>query len=205
MWHTGLVIDLTLECERNGWRLLDFRDEKVWPRNKVYNTKVYGWPANKKRGASAGRRTKPCTTVMLHTTDASGMVGERGLGIPCHAFVGADETLTLCHHAHRIAHHGHAANSFTYGIEVSGKCDFDAPSQITRGRLLLAWWQQQRRADEPDAPCYVMAHRQSHWSRTRDPGRVIWQELGEWAIETLGFQLGPVVGDGQPIPDAWRT
>ena len=133
-----------------------------------------------------------------------GMKAERGLGIPCHAFIPADEAITLCHHADRLTYHGHSANGFTYGVEISGRCDFDSPSQITRARLIIAWWQQERLAAFPGAPCYIMAHRQSHWSRVRDPGPVIWRELGEWAIDELGMLEGPVVGDGSPIPADWR-
>jgi hypothetical protein len=199
------MIDLAIECERNGWRLLDYRRETVWPRHEDYPTKIYGWPANKARGRSRGKRDlAEVTALMLHTTDASGMKAERGLGIPCHAFIPADEAITLCHHADRLTYHGHSANRFTYGLEISGRCDFDAPSQITRARLLIAWWRQERLAAFPGAPCYIMAHRQSHWSRVRDPGPVIWRELGEWAIDELGMLEGPVVGDGSPIPDDWR-
>jgi hypothetical protein len=49
-----------------------------------------------------------------------------------------------------------------------------------------------------------MAHRQSRWDRVRDPGPVIWRELGEWAIDELGMLEGPTVGDGAPIPNDWR-
>ena len=200
-------IDIAQACRTHGWIFYDYRDESQWPREKKYAPKVYGWPSNKKRGQSRGFRPwSQCTAVMLHSTGVSGMHGRRGLGIPCHAFVGADESITLCHHADRLVWHGHAANKFSYGIEVSGKSNFDAPSQIERTRILVRSWQLDRLAAVgPDAPCYIMAHRQSLTSRPVDPGAVIWREIAEWAIEQHGFLLGPTVGTGRDIPPQWRT
>lgn len=194
------------DIARGGWTLYDYRSERDWPRAREYDTRVFGCPANKSRARSRGlRRPDQVSAVMLHTTAVSGMHGRRGLGIPCHASIGSDESVTLCHHADRIVYHGHAANRFSYGIEISGDCDFDAASQITRGRLLLVHFRAWRRSVAgDDALCYVMAHRQSHSSRVRDPGPVIWRELGQWAIDELGYREGPVVGSGRPIPDEWR-
>lgn len=104
----------------------------------------------------------------------------------------------------RLAH-GHTANRFSVGLEISGVSNWDAPSQIDRAKALLRYFQAVRRAHVgPDAKCYVMAHRQSHASRVRDPGKQIWQDVGEWAIDELGFELGPVVGSGNNL-DEWRT
>lgn len=53
----------------------------------------------------------------------------------------------------------------------------------------------------------VLAHRQSSASRENDPGPDIWTNVGQWAVDTLGLKDGGPgfkVGDGNPIPAAWR-
>ncbi|MCA9680830.1 MAG: N-acetylmuramoyl-L-alanine amidase, partial [Myxococcales bacterium] len=129
----------------------------------------------------------------------------RGLGIPCHFYVPKEPALVLCHDLERIVYHGHTANSFSAGIEITGVSDWDDGSQIERVRAILRYFKARRLAEVgADAPYYVMAHRQSHESRVNDPGKQIWQDAGEWAIKELGYQLGPVVGSGKTI-DEWRS
>jgi N-acetylmuramoyl-L-alanine amidase len=54
----------------------------------------------------------------------------------------------------------------------------------------------------------VLAHRQSSNMRENDPGPEVWSHVGQWAIDTLGLSDGGPgfrIGNGKPIPDAWRT
>jgi|GEM_PF-5059376 len=200
--------ELQSTCDAEGWSIVDFRDLDEWPRRKEYDWRLYGWPGNKKRAQPYGSRTwAKTTTVMLHTTGVSRMGSLRGLGIPCHAFLPDDEAIVLCHSLTALVAHGHAGNSFSVGLEVSGDRDFDADSQIDRGRAFLRYFQQLRWEQAgDDAPCYVMSHRMAHKSRVQDPGQRIWTELGEWAIDELGYELGPVVGSGRANPKdgTWR-
>jgi len=68
---------------------------------------------------------------------------------------------------------------------------------------------------------YIFAHRQSSATRENDPGPDIWYHVGQWALDKYGLSDGGPgfritysakakasikgLGDGQPIPDEWRT
>lgn len=76
------------------------------------------------------------------------------------------------------------------------------PAQIEAGRRLI------RHLMRTMGLRIVLAHRQSSASRENDPGPDIWSGVGQWAVDTLGLKDGGPgfkVGDGNPIPDAWRT
>lgn len=189
------------------FKLVDFRDLQQWPRKKVY-PKDYGYPLDKSRAdppkSGLRRKWQDITTIMLHTTAVGGMTANRGVGIPCHFFLPKEEAVVLCHEMDLLLYHGHAGNKFSVGLEISGVSDWDSPTQLERARALLRYFQAMRRIEAGEnAKCYVMAHRQSHESRVKDPGKQIWQDVGEWAIEELGFELGPVVGSGRNV-DEWR-
>jgi hypothetical protein len=195
-------------CNANEFELVDYRDLKAWPRTKTY-TKDYGYPLDKSRAdppkGGIRRDWKSITTFMLHTTAVSGMTSKRGVGIPCHLFLPKENAVVLCHELELLLYHGHAGNQFSVGLEISGVSNWDNPNQIDRAKALLRYFQAQRRAVlGDDATCYVMAHRMSHESRVQDPGKQIWQDVGEWAIDELGFELGPVVGSGRNV-DEWRV
>ena len=129
------------------------------------------------------------------------MTTNRGLGIPCHLYIPRDKAIVLCHQLTRLVAHGHRGNSYCVGCEISGVSDWDIETQVPRVRQVLRYFQDCRNTYVEDGtPCYVCAHRQSHKSRPNDPGSKIWRDCGEWAIEELGFKLGPVVGSGIPIP-----
>jgi hypothetical protein len=54
----------------------------------------------------------------------------------------------------------------------------------------------------------VLAHRQSSNMRENDPGPDVWYHVGQWAVDKLGLSDGGAgfkIGNGKPIPDAWRT
>lgn len=195
-------------CGANRFELHDYRDLNTWPRKKTYS-KDFGYPLDKSRAAppkgGIRRDWTAITTFMLHTTAVSGMTAKRGVGIPCHLYLPKEDAVVLCHELELLLYHGHAGNKFSVGLEISGVSEWDNPNQIDRAKALLRYFQaQRRRALGENAKCYVMAHRMSHESRVKDPGKRIWQDVGEWAIDELGFELGPVVGSGKPV-DEWRV
>ncbi len=199
--------DLSQWCSANAFELIDFRDLQQWPRRKTY-TKDYGYPRNKSRADPPKRGIRRdwqgITTLMLHTTGVSGMTAKRGVGIPCHMFLPKAKAVVLCHELELLLYHGHAANKFSVGLEIAGASAWDTDDQVDRAKALLRYFQAVRRAYVGEnAKCFVMAHRQSHASRGKDPGKPIWRDVGEWAIEELGFEIGPVVGTGRSIDD-WR-
>ena len=208
--HTArmLVAEETLRawCASTSTEVVDFRDLDKWPRKKTY-TKDFGYPLDKSRAHPPKRPRRnwsDVTAIMLHTTGVAGMTPKRGLGLPAHLFVPRGEAIVLCHDLDRYLFHGHAANKLSVGLEIAGASNWDRPSQVERVRALLRYFRDVRRELlGDDAVCEVMAHRQSHESRVNDPGAEIWRDAGEWAIEELGFELGPTLGTGNTI-DAWR-
>jgi len=76
------------------------------------------------------------------------------------------------------------------------------PAQIEAGRRLI------RHLIRTMGLRTVLAHRQSSASRENDPGPDIWSGVGQWAVDNLGLKDGGPgfkIGDGNPIPDVWRT
>jgi len=49
----------------------------------------------------------------------------------------------------------------------------------------------------------IGTHRNSHKSRTGDPGSRIYEHVVQWAIREYGLQPGPIVGSGVASPTAW--
>lgn len=191
-------------AKTNGVDLYDYRDLDVFPRKAEYDTDQWGYPSNKKRAHPFGKRSWTKTSaILLHTYAVKGMGAHRFLGVPAHCGLADDGSPVLMHELWRLLAHGHAGNSFSVGLEVSGYCDFDSDKQIAMGRALIAYIFGERRRHVGDLPMAIMTHRQSRRSRALDPGERIWRELGEWAIDVLGMVPGPVVGTGQSI-DGWR-
>ena len=76
------------------------------------------------------------------------------------------------------------------------------PAQIQAGRYLVDYLIREMKLT------HILAHRQSSASRENDPGPDIWYGVGQWAVEKRGLKDGGPgfkVGDGNPIPDAWRN
>lgn len=74
-------------------------------------------------------------------------------------------------------------------------------AQVLAGRCLLA----HLKKTLPNLQ-YVYAHRQSSWSRINDPGPDLWHDVGEYAINRLGYDpagKNHVNGSGNPIPIEW--
>lgn len=201
---------LEAELADLGVKLHDLRDLEKWPRDREYDWRVYGWPPNKKRARPHGTRTwNQVTCVWLHTYGASGMSWERFLGVPCHAGICSNGDIVLCHDVWQYIYHGDAANSFSYGIEVSGPGKFDNPEiQTAAGKALLRYVEAERQRNvDPNGPYVgqmsIGCHRMSAREKAACCGRQVWQALGEWSIKTGLFKLGPVVGSGQSV-DIWR-
>ena len=227
------VEELADEIEALG---LKFRDFRGWKRDKKYPSKPYGYSRtgglNRKQGRAHG--TLPWekrTAVMLHCTGTQreAMHVDRFVGVPCHIAVASDG-VSVCHPLNAYLYHGHAANRFAVGIEVSGpggQYDEYPDVQLEAARIVVRYCNNVLVSRNPlgdagtlgESPILgpdgmpiregapwrpaIMAHRQSHESRVRDPGLVIWREVGQWGRTELGMPLGPVVGSGNEIHEPW--
>jgi hypothetical protein len=122
----------------------------------------------------------------------------RFLGCPVQTAIADDGTIVLCHEINALLWHAHKANRFACGVEVSGKSDIHI-RQIEPLRLLIRYIHDERMSHCPTTMA-IMAHAQSHRSRTRDCGAAVWMAGGVWAMDVLGMPLGPVVGSGTTPP-----
>jgi N-acetyl-anhydromuramyl-L-alanine amidase AmpD len=128
----------------------------------------------------------------------------RFLGCPCHAAIADDATIVLCHPCDAYVWHGHAANRFAVGVEISSADGLITDLQAAAAQALIRYIVDDLREHRgPAAPIVAMAHRQSHKSRVNDPGPYIWQDVAEPMMDELALPLGPVVGSGAAIPDRW--
>ncbi|WP_377155429.1 N-acetylmuramoyl-L-alanine amidase [Roseateles sp. UC29_93] len=113
-----------------------------------------------------------------------------------------------------------ASNGFNHG---SVAVEFAGNFPNTKGK----WWQGDKYGRDQVTPAQleagrrlvrylvakiglktILAHRQSSASRENDPGPDIWYHVGQWAVDTLKLSDGGSgfkVGDGNAIPDLWRT
>lgn len=113
-----------------------------------------------------------------------------------------------------------ASNGFNHG---SVAVEFAGNFPNTKGK----WWQGDKFGRDQVTPAQleagrrlvrylvakiglktVLAHRQSSASRENDPGPDIWYHVGQWAVDTLKLSDGGAgfkVGDGNAIPELWRT
>ena len=206
-----------------GVRVLDLRSmsrtEHYPPRDHCiqdgHDFGKWGWFRDDDKKKNLPVRAKPrgvipwekLTGILLHTTDVD-MTGPRFLGTPVQTGIDRDGNIILCHPVNAKLWHAHKANSFTCGIEVSGKKGAITEKQIEPLRALIRYIHDERQDHHQDhhkGDMVMMAHRQSHKSRTNDPGRAIWQAGAEWAREEFGMRIGPVVGSGKPIPPEWRA
>lgn len=170
-----------------------------WDRVREYPTKVHGWPANKQRGQARGElKWESITTIVIHTAGVSGMHPDRWLGVPTHVAVANDATVVLCHELNTYLWAAHAANRYSCSLEIAGNKTI-SEAQVVSGRAALRYMVDELRSRRP-GPVHVAPHRFSHKSRAQDCGAEIWEALGEWAMSTLGCELGPVVGSGRGLP-----
>lgn len=183
------------------------------------------------RGAAHG--TRPIgrvTATMWH--QAAAVLGRpaRYLGVPCHAAVMRDGDVALLHPLTAVVWHGHSANGFSVGVEidcraagvegdrrtfwrsrsekVKGKQYEDLVQEATDKQLTSAFLLGIYITEEVERLGGVMKaqmfHRNSHSSRTSDPGSRI--ALGVAAPLAARFHQeygGPVVGSGSKTPETW--
>ncbi len=206
---------LAAELESRGCKLHDLRAE---PRSG--------------RGAAHGTRPiESVTATCWHQSAAVLGNFRRYLGVPCHAAVMRDGDVVLLHPLEAYVWHGHAANKFSVGVEIDcraagtegnprtfwrslrekflGKTyeslvreatDVQLESALSLGVYLteeLERWGGTMKAQ--------MFHRNSHSSRTSDPGSRIARAVALPLAEKFSQEYGgPVVGSGRAIPDSWR-
>lgn len=177
----------------------DFRDLQKWDRTKKYDWRKYGWPADKSRGQSRGTRPwEQITTIVLHTAGVEGMGPDRWLGVPSHAAVADDATAVLQHRMPAYLWAAHAANRYSVSLEISGNRTI-TPEQIPVARALVRYFYEERQR-HVEGQMYIAPHMFSHRSRVNDCDVQIWREVGEWAMDELSLELGPVVGSGSGMP-----
>ena len=198
-------------CSENDVTLVDYRDLKLWPRNKEYGpSSLYGSPKNKKRGSPYGTRSwEKCTCLMVHWTGTGAMAPGRGLGLPCHLYVTVwkgRRYIVLLHQFERKCGHGHSpANTFCAGLEVIGNGENRPGPELVELALRASvyWLESRERAVGVDADSYVCGHIMGHKSRGADPNLELTRGVIEPMIDDHHCKLGPVVGSGRPIRDSW--
>lgn len=203
-WSTAET-KLKLAAEDERVRVVDLRG---MDRMIHYDPEDWGWFRGGTRKKNVPRRgrargTLPWekrTAIMLHTC-AVDMRSPRFLGCPCHDGISQDGAIVLCHPHNALVYHGHSANRFSIGVEISGKRTI-TDKQIKSARILLRFITEERQ-EHHEGQMAIVAHRMSHRSRVNDPDAQIWRELGVWAIDVLGLKLGPTVGSGRTIPIDW--
>jgi hypothetical protein len=168
-------------------------------RVREYDPKVHGYPRNKQRGQARGvLKWESIATIVIHTAGVSGMHPDRWLGVPTHVAVANDASVVLCHELNAYLWAAHAANRYSCSLEIAGNKTI-SEAQVVSGRAALRYMVNELRSRRP-GPVHVAPHRFSHKSRAQDCGAEIWAALGEWAMQMLGCELGPVVGSGQGLP-----
>jgi hypothetical protein len=199
---------LCIEASRLGIYVLDLRGMS---RTVHYETGKWGWfrddnPKRNipKRGRARGTLPwKKRTAIMLHRTGVS-MGPRRFLGCPCHCGVANDATIVLCHPHDAYVMHGHHANRFSVGVEISSKDGRITELQRAATAILVRYIVEDLREHRGAmAPIVTMGHCQSHESRPDDPGAYIWQQVAIPAMDLHGMDVGPVVGSGIQIPHRW--
>ena len=170
-----------------------------WDRVREYDPKIYGWPKNKQRGQSRGvRKWEDITTVVLHTAGVDGLHPDRWLGVPCHLAVADNASVVLCHEITAYLWAAHAANRFSVSIEIAGNRAI-TEEQVPPARAALRYVVDMLRS-EREGPVFVAPHRFYHKSRAKDCDVMIWESVGEWGMQELSLELGPVLGSGRPLP-----
>lgn len=183
------------------------------------------------RGRAHGtRRIEQVTAILDHQTACELDRPERFLGVPAHAGITGRGDIVLLHPVRAYMYHAHSANRFSYGIEHSaraagiegdartfwrsrreraaGKTYADLVHEIDDRQaiasLLLRAYVVDEVARQGGKIVASMFHRNSHSSRTSDPGsRIAMLVSRPFALER-GLEYGvPVVGSGHATPYAW--
>lgn len=213
--HESLLAMLSLAVGAHGGRVHDFRTF-----------------ARGGRGAAKGSRPiEKTTAICWHQSAAVLGKPERYMGVPCHAAVMRNGDVVLLHPVTAITWHGHAANAFSIGVEVDCRAagtEGDRRTFWRSRREKAAGKSYEELVREPTdiqlqaavaLGVYLteevhriggkivaqMFHRNSHSSRTSDPGSRIALNVALPLAERYGHEYGgPVVGTGNPIPESWK-
>jgi N-acetyl-anhydromuramyl-L-alanine amidase AmpD len=163
------------------------------------------------------KRACKIDAVVLHQTGFSrGLEPLRYLKVTAHFVVLADGTVLQLHPVTARLMASDGFNCRSVSIEFVGNfassegrwwrpetygANVVSAEQVEAGRALL-------RALAGIGVRHVFAHRQSSETRGNDPGPDLWANVGQWAIDRLGWSDGGpgfVIDRGSPIPDAWRS
>lgn len=185
----------------------------------------------KERGKSKGKRNwTDITALCLHQTAVDfGSNPKRMLNVPAHGGTLQDGHIILLNSPIEYMWHGHSANMFSIGIEIScraagiegnpetfwiskkektQKKEYqDLVTEATdiqlQATLELCKYYIDLVSENGGEIKYVIAHRQSHKSRVSDPGSKIWKRIAIPLMKEKNLSLHPVIGSGNPIPTAW--
>lgn len=183
------------------------------------------------RGKAHGTRDiKKVTALLDHQTACVLSRPERFLGIPVHAGITDGGHIVLLHPVRAYVYGANSANSFTYQIEHSaraagiegeartfwrsrsekaaGKSYEDLVHEIDDRQVIASLLLRAYVVDEIERQggkvVASMSHRNSHWSRTSDPGQRIAMLVSRpFALERGLEYGGPVVGSGSKTPYVW--
>lgn len=183
------------------------------------------------RGAAKGTRPIEKVTALLdHQTACVLARPERFLSVPAHAGITDAADIVLLHPVRAYLYGAHNANAFTYQIEHSARAagvEGDPRTFWRRTREKLAGKRYDDLVHEIDdrqalasllLRAYVcdeverqggrivasMFHRNSHRSRTSDPGQRIALMISKPFALERGLEYGaPVVGSGHPTRKEW--
>lgn len=167
------------------------------------------------------------TGITLHQTACwLGTRPARWDTLRAHIGIPSDGQIILEHPLTRVVWHAHGYPGYglswlTAGIEIDGNFrgiegkDSTAWSkgggphtptseQIASAKEAVRWIIEEV-AKNGGKVEFIAAHRQSYKDREADPGSMIWQEVGLWAMVELGLTANPMMawGNGFAIPVEW--
>lgn len=146
------------------------------------------------RGKAHGTRPwKKMTSTVVHTAAVT-IDAARFIGIPSQHGIASDGTIVLSHPINAYMWHANAANKFSDGIEISGKGTITT-AQSVAVQFLLRYIDEEKALQGVATRC-ITPHAFSQKRKPNDCGPAIWPVTGQWAQDTLGMKLGPVVGKG---------
>ncbi|MEO1014459.1 MAG: N-acetylmuramoyl-L-alanine amidase [Pseudomonadota bacterium] len=163
------------------------------------------------------RDTADIDAAVLHQMGFARSGGpERFLRTKSHYIVLQDGRVAQLHRDQDYLYASNALNSRSIAIEFEGNMPsergrFYKPERFGRHRVTMAQVSAGRRLllhlRDVSGIRFVFAHRQGTNGHTNCCGPDLWFNVGQWAIAN-GFSDGGVgftMGDGLPIPNAWRN
>lgn len=146
-------------------------------------------------------------------------------GVTAHFIILPNGQIVQLHGENEGLNASHGFNSYTVAVEFAGNFpntkgnwykpekfgqNYLTEEQISAGRYLIDYLR--KRLPQMGSPGlrHVFAHRQSDDQRQNCPGPDVWYQVGQWALDNRGLTdtvTGApnfTVGDGTPIPAAWR-